>query len=175
MKYRIMIMSSNPIRAIINIGLEEIETEGDIFHIVKWINANADLLKTIVYIENVDLISPKFNGFKQIKEGVRKMNKYQRYNYRVNNHLPEKYEEVDLQNEYFNQIEASNKIVSIKTKLEVIKGMFENKNVKVVYGPIDIIRDKYDQSNMDSKGPDTYPSSDNEKEFIINSKKPDNV
>ena len=95
------------------------EGDGNIFDMFQFINENIDDENATILIQEVDMISAKFEIWKSFQKVFKKRYKYMQWEKRKGKFIPEVYKDADMQSEYFQQLLSygANKEMQIVTSL----------------------------------------------------------
>jgi len=141
------------------------EYEGDFFQAIEWVNKNADLSKSIAMVQNVDLITEKFNTWNKLLEKLTPFLRYIKWKSgpKKNRRLPDKYDYPDLQSDFFVYLNEYGNYAKRKTVEQIITQAFKIKGVKVIGCDATPVRDKVkERIELNRRIPGSYPGGAND-------------
>ena len=161
MRYRVGIIPNLTKMKVYIYDIDEgdlIEDEGNIFDMFQFINEIVDDDDCTILIQDIDMMSAKFDAWKSFSKSFNKRHKYKQWEKRRGKFIPDEYTEGDMKSDYFTGLVGygSKKEMQIVTKL--IAEAYKRKEVDVYsYIYTDILK-KVQQPK--TKQPDSYHKAD---------------
>jgi len=151
------------------IGVEKSMTK-NIIDLLRFIEYNRQIKETIFFVEEIDLITNKFNAFKLVKSYIEKYTKYKRSQYFKKRINFEKYDFPQLQSDFFFLLDDYSININKSKTIKIIKEALFIKGLKVISISKDEVAERVKvKPRIENKKPISYPSILNGNSFIFKS------
>jgi hypothetical protein len=143
----------------------------NIIDLLRFIEYNRQIKETIFFVEEIDLITNKFNAFKLVKSYIEKYTKYKRSQYFKKRIQFEKYDFPQLQSDFFFLLDDYAMNISKSKTIKIIKAALHLKGLKVIFlSKSEVLERVKVKPRIENKKPISYPSILNGNSFIVKSR-----